>query len=162
MKSEQVCEEVLITMRRILRAISLQSKQLSSRYGITTPQLLAMRALVHGPGLSIGDLSKAINLSQATVTAIVDRLESREMVRRERSTSDRRRVIVQLTEVGLEVLASAPSPIQEAFIQSFSKLAQWEQTLVLSTLQRVATMMDVQDVAVAPLLASDLLPEGLS
>jgi DNA-binding MarR family transcriptional regulator len=154
------CEEVLITLRKIVRAISLQSKQLVQLSGITTPQLLVMRAINRNGPISIGVLSKEVSLSQATVTAIIDRLEKKGLVKRERSKKDKRRVNVEMTPQGLSTLETAPSPIQESFSQSFSRLEEWEQKLILSTLQRVAMMMDATDLPAAPVLVEDLLLPG--
>jgi len=148
-------EEVLIALRRIVRAIAIQSKQLASQCGITTPQLLVLRLLKKEGELAIGGISKGVHLSQATVTAIVDRLERRGFVARQRSSTDRRRVMVAITDDGVDILKGAPSPIQESFTKSFSKLKEWEQTLVLSTLQRVADMMDATDLGAAPMLVED-------
>ncbi|MFQ5730019.1 MAG: MarR family winged helix-turn-helix transcriptional regulator [Waddliaceae bacterium] len=153
--AQKVCEEVLVVLRKILRAISMQSKQLEQAYGITTPQLLVMKTIHRIGPLAIGSLSREVHLSQATVTAIVDRLERKKLVQRERSSIDRRRVNVLLTDLGKETLSSAPSPIQEAFERAFSRLENWEQTLMLSSLQRVASMMDATDLPAAPLLVED-------
>lgn len=150
-----VAEQVLVALRRILRASALQSKALAQRTGITTPQLLVLRALGTAGELTVSGISRAVNLSQATVTAIVDRLEKRTLVTRERSESDRRRVNVKLTPGAEELLASAPSPLQENFTSALSKLADWEQTQILSSLQRVASMMDASDIPAAPLLVGD-------
>jgi DNA-binding MarR family transcriptional regulator len=146
------CEEVLIGLRKILRAIAIQSRQLAQQYGITTPQLLVMRAIDRLGPLSIGALSREINLSQATTTAILDRLEHKHFVSRDRSSVDRRKVNVSTTPEGMQMLETAPSPIQEAFENSFSRLEEWEQTLMLSTVQRIAAMMNATDLSASPLL----------
>lgn len=153
--TDQMCEEVLIVLRKILRAISMNSKQLSSKCGITTPQLLVIKALKRLGPVSIGTLSREVTLSQATVTAIVDRLEKKDLVKRERSDVDRRRVNVSLTQTGEVMLQKAPSPIQESFARVFSGLEDWEQTLILSSLQRIAGMMNATDLSAAPVLVGD-------
>lgn len=153
--ADLVCEDVLVALRKILRAISMQSRQLSHQSGITTPQLLVMKAIQRIGPVSIGILSREVNLSQATVTAIVDRLEKKAFVQRERSQVDRRRVHVALMEKGTTALQTAPSPIQESFSRAFSRLEDWEQTLILSSLQRVAAMMNATDLEAAPLLVED-------
>ena len=157
--TEFIDEEVLIALRRILRAIAMQSKQLQQKFGITIPQLLILKALDQAGLLSVGALSKKVNLSQATVTAIIDRLEKRNFVVRKRSDTDRRCVHVSVTEQSRNVLKEAPSPIQEQFKKSFSDLENWEQTLILSSLQRIAHMMDVANLPAAPLLYEDTLSE---
>ncbi len=74
------------------------------------------------------------------------------MIRRMRSEEDRRKVFVTLTDKGREQLAAAPTLLQESFIQRFQELKDWEQHQILGSLQRLAEMMDAQDIDAAPVL----------
>ena len=74
------------------------------------------------------------------------------IVRRVRSDIDRRRVHVEATEACDRLLENSPPLLQEQFAKRFDALEEWEQTLMLSTLQRVATMMDARDLSVSPVL----------
>ena len=94
--------------------------------------------------MPVGQLARLIDLSHATVTSILDRLEKRGLVSRIRSTVDKRRVMVGITEAGNTVLAGAPPLLQEQFVEQFQRLSTWEQTLILSSLQRLAAMMNAQ------------------
>jgi hypothetical protein len=58
------------------------------------------------------------------------------------------------TAEGLKLLDSAPSPLQDRFRSEFSKLEEWEQTHMLATLQRIAAMMDAEELEAAPLLTT--------
>ena len=95
-----------------------------------------------------------MSLSLATVTTILNRLERNGLVNRVRSSVDRRRVIVTLTEAGQALQGSAPKPLQDSFVDRFSRLASWEQHSIVASLERVAAMMDADDLDAAPLLAS--------
>jgi hypothetical protein len=75
------------------------------------------------------------------------------------SRADRRRVLVRLTEAGFSVLAEAPSLLQDQFVERFRKLADWEQTLILSSLQRVSSMMGADALDVEGLLGEEPLRE---
>jgi DNA-binding MarR family transcriptional regulator len=109
--------------------------------------------------LSVGELARRVSLSQGTVTGVLDRLEKRGLVERSRSDSDRRRVLVRLTEAGFSVLGEAPSLLQDEFVARFQMLAAWEQTLILSSLQRVASMMGAEDLEAESLLVVEPLRE---
>jgi DNA-binding MarR family transcriptional regulator len=91
-------------------------------------------------------------LGQATVSQILDRLGKRELVKRTRSEIDKRRVMNEITEEGLKAIDASPSLIQERFINELKKLADWERTLILSTLQRVASMMQAEELPASPVL----------
>jgi len=143
---------VLIALRRIIRAIDMRSRRLMQQAGFTGPQLLVLQALGQHEEMSAGDLAREVNLSQGTVTSILDRLEKRALIQRIRSQSDRRKVFVTLTKEGKEQLASAPTLLQERFIERFTELKDWEQHQILASLQRLAEMMDAQDIDAAPVL----------
>jgi len=145
-------EQVLIALRRVIRATDLHSKRLSKHAGLTGPQLLIMRTIRDLGEVTIGTIADKVSLSQATVTTILDRLEHRGLVYRVRSTKDKRKVHAHLTEAGAELLARAPNPLQEDFIKKFQSLEEWEQTMILSALQRVAHMMNADDIDASPVL----------
>lgn len=145
-------EEVLIALRQIIRAIDLHSRQLNKELGLTGPQLLLMRSIRDSGEVTIRQLSKNTNMSQATATTIIDRLEKRELVKRHRSQLDKRKVHTYLTEEGSKLLEKAPLPLQDHFIERFQSLDDWEQSLLLSSVQRISTMMNAEHLDVAPLL----------
>ncbi|MDD9196111.1 MarR family transcriptional regulator [Aliivibrio sp. S3MY1] len=145
-------EEVLVAIRQIIRAIDLQSKKLSKEYGLTGPQLILMRAIQSMHNVTIKELSKHTSVSQATTTTIIDRLEHNGYVQRIRSESDRRKVHANLTEKGKELLSKAPLSLQDNFVNKFHNLESWEQSLILSSMQRVSSMMNAEDIDAAPVL----------
>ena len=145
---------VVAALRRIIRAVDLRSRVLVTRYGLTGPQLTVMKELAMHGGGSVSELTRVVSLSQATVTGILDRLTRRGLVRRERSNTDRRRVLVWLTEAGQRLLVDAPPLLQEEFTTEFNKLNSWEQTQILYCLQRLGSMMETRRVEAAPVLAA--------
>lgn len=150
----EIHDKVLVALRQIIRAIDLHSKKLERESGLTGPQLLVMQSIVRNDPATAGQIARDVNLSQATVTSILDRLERKVYLRRERSKSDKRKVWICLTEAGRQVLDQAPALMQESFIIGFERLDEWEQNLILSSLQRVADMMQAGDLDAAPLLDS--------
>jgi len=145
-------EEVLVAIRQIIRAIDLHSKKLSKNAGLTGPQLILMRSIQELGEVTIRELSKHTNMSQATATTILDRLERNGYVQRIRSVSDKRKVHAHLTDEGLKLLADAPQPLQQDFVERFRKLEEWEQSLLLSSVQRLSSMMNAENYDVAPML----------
>jgi DNA-binding MarR family transcriptional regulator len=144
--------EVLVTLRRIIRATDLYSKQLAKNTGLTSPQMLLLQILRNKGEQTVGVLAKEMSLSQATVTTILDRLEKKALIIRERSTSDRRKVQVDVTDSAVEILKDAPLPLQHQFTQQFNDLQEWEQLMMISSLSRIAQMMDAQHIDAAPVL----------
>ena len=147
-------DQVIVALRRITRAIDLHSRELMQQFGLTAPQLASLQAIERLQPVTGVALARSIHLSQATLTGILTRLESRGLVSRERSGSDRRNVVVELTDEGRAVLESAPSLLQDSFRRELLKLHEWEQTQMLATLQRIASMMDAEEIDAAPVLAA--------
>jgi DNA-binding MarR family transcriptional regulator len=150
-------DEVLVALRRVIRATDLHSKHLAKTTGLTAPQILLLQTIRNKGRTTIGELAHHMNLSQATVTTIIDRLEKREFVYRERSTSDKRKVHALLSDQGLEVLKDSPTPLQDSFARQFVDLQDWEQTMIIASLQRVAQMMDAQHIDASPVLDIGIL-----
>lgn len=145
-------EEVLTALRRVIRATDLHSRHLERTVGLTAPQLLLLQILRQRGQVTIGTLAREMNLSQATVTTVMDRLEDRGVVTRVRSETDKRKVFAALTDEGDKLLINAPTLLQQHFIRQFQDLQDWEQAMILSSLQRVALMMDAQHLDASPVL----------
>ena len=145
-------EELLVALRKIIRAIDIRSRQLSKEVGLTGPQLLILQKVGKQKGVMVREIADDINLSSATVTSVLDRMEARNLVERIRSTEDKRKVGVFLTQEGEKALETAPLPFQEHFTNSFNSMEEWEQSQMVATLQRIATMMGAQDVDASPVL----------
>jgi DNA-binding MarR family transcriptional regulator len=145
---------VMAALRRIIRAIDLHSRSLVHRYGLTGPQLIVLKELVESSPLTVGQLARAVNLSPATVTGILDRLELKALVERLRSTSDKRKVMVSHTPKAAEIVAAAPPLLQEHFTAALGALSDWEQTQILSSLQRIVALMEAGDVDAGPILTT--------
>jgi DNA-binding MarR family transcriptional regulator len=151
---EPLTNQVMSALRRIIRAIDLHSRALVQDYGLTGPQLIVLKALGERSPRTVSGLAMAVNLSQATVTGILDRLERKHMVTRSRSDRDRRKVMVSPTPDARRTLADTPPLLQEHFDQAFARLADWEQTQILASLQRIVSLMEAGDVEAGPILTT--------
>ncbi|MEJ2042930.1 MAG: MarR family transcriptional regulator [Reinekea sp.] len=150
-------DEVLVALRRVIRATDLHSKHLAKTTGLTAPQILLLQTIRDHGHSTIGEIASRMNLSQATVTTIIDRLEKRGLLARERSVSDKRKVHALLSEQGMTMLKDAPPPLQDQFKRKFNNLQEWEQTMIIAALQRVAQMMDAEDIDASPVLDVGIL-----
>jgi DNA-binding MarR family transcriptional regulator len=151
MRDPQI-EAVLIALRRVMRATDLHSRELARSTGLTTPQLLLLQTIQQMGKVGVGELAAEMSLSQATVTSILDRLEDRGYVHREKAEYDKRKVFTTLTAQGEAAVKDAPVPLQQSFVDRFRKLEEWEQHQLIASLQRVAAMMDAQELDISPVL----------
>ena len=103
--------EALANFRYAMRKfLSFSRRVLAAKAELTMEQyeaLLAIKAFSGSTGLTIGELSERLQVKHHTAVSLVDKLEVRGLVHRQRSIEDRRRVYAQLTAAGSRVLAQA-------------------------------------------------------
>lgn len=146
---------VLQSLRRIIRAVDLHSKQLKSKYEITSPQLLCLLGIAEEKFITQSQLAQKVYLSPSTVVGILDRLEKRNLIVRERDKNDRRVVHLSTTKIGKKVVKNAPSPLQENLATALAKLSELEQSTIVLSLKRIVDLMEAKDLEAAPILETN-------
>lgn len=145
-------EDALIALRQIQRRTEQASKRLAGLAGLTPSQLLVMQILSERGETSAGELSKLTQLKHATITSLADKLVARNLISRRRFDTDRRRVWLSLESAGQDVIKSAPDLLQDTFETRFNTLPDWHQSMLVSALERVAALLDAEDLDAAPIL----------
>ena len=147
-------ESILRSLRRITRSIDVFSRELAKRHHLTAPQLVCIRHICSAQGASPSELAAAVDLSRATITGILDRLEARGLLVRVRSKKDRRRIGLELTPAGRMVASLAPRPLHDRFARRLAQLPVEDQEKIDEMLRRVVEMMEAQDIEAAPILST--------
>lgn len=150
--ASQLETSVIRSIRRITRAIDIYSKRLNAECALTGPQLAVLAQLDDAGPATPSDLAAAVSLSPPTVSGILDRLEARELLMRERQLDDKRRVLVKLTRAGRNALRNAPPPLQEKFSRHFRGLSAHKQNTIERALREVVCMLEAEDIDAAPML----------
>lgn len=145
-------QKSLVLLRQIIRSTDMQDKEISRLIGLTLPQLILMQTLRETGQMTPGELSKEVVLTQATVTSILDRLEKKALILRERGSEDKRKVWISLTDAGAELMKGVPATRQELFVRHFEDMQPWEQSMIVASLERVAFMLNAQHLDAAPVL----------
>jgi len=149
---------ILQSVRRIAQCVEHHSKHLTIAHGITSPQLVALLAIAQLGPSTLKSIGKAIQLSPSTVVGIVDRLEEKGLVRRERDTRDRRNVFVTVTVTGQVMVANAPSALPTGFSSALGTLPDEDRQTLVATLERFAVLLESKSpaAAIAPAPATAL------
>ncbi|MEK9869861.1 MAG: MarR family transcriptional regulator [Gammaproteobacteria bacterium] len=147
-------DEILVSLRRITRAIDLHTKHLEKTSGITTSQLLVLEATSRLGNPSPSAIAREVMLSQATVTQILDRLAKAGLIDRAKRSEDKRLVTITLTEKGRKRTDDAPELLQDGFLREYRKLPDWQRTMLVASLQQIAFMMDAEELDASPILAT--------
>jgi len=147
-------DDSLIALRRILRATEIFARDLAQAARLTPAQLRVLQ-IAQGRGSTTPKaLATQMGVSQATVTALVDKLVARGLVERRPSETDRRQVNVSVTPAGGAILSDAPDALQQRYVRAFEQLADWEQAQLVSSLERVAAMLAADTIDAAPVLTT--------
>ena len=149
------------SLRRIMRAVDIHSRKLSAEFMVTTPQLLCLQTLHEDGPLTTSALAKLVHLSNSTVVGILDRLEQKEWVTRERGVGDRRVVLVDLTALGEGFLSQAPGLLQDRLASGIHGLPEDEQLAIAQALEKIVELLEMKQEETAPLLESGPISEGV-
>ena len=144
--------QILASIRRIMRAVDIYSRKLVKEYNLTTPQHICLLTIVEAGPITVTELGKEVSLGQSTVVGILDRLEEKEMIHRERDTADRRKVYLSATELGKNTIEHSPSPLQDKLADALNKSSELEQSTIALSLENICEMMEAQDIEAGPIL----------
>lgn len=150
---------ILQLLRRIIRAVDIHSHKLSSRYNITGPQLSCLVAIQAEGPLTSAQLAKKVYLSPSTLVGIIDRLEEKQLIQRQRDISDRRRVHISITKTGEKLVAASPSLLQETLATALKELPEIEQVSITLALEKLVDLMEARHIGAAPVLQTGSLSE---
>ncbi len=142
LEDQQFDLRILRALRRITRSIALHSRQLAAYSNITAPQLVCLRAVVENGSLTATAISREIHVSPSTVVGILDRLEDKGWIRRERGREDRRIVFVTATEAGIKLAHDTPSPLQKKLADALNALPEDEQVSITMSLERIVNLIE--------------------
>jgi len=142
----------LTAMRKILRTTELNSKRLMQETGLTPSQLIFMQMLDDEREQTAGYVAGRMGITQATTTALLQKLEALGMIQRRKGEADRRQVWLSLTDAGRKVLAIAPDGVHARFQEEFAALEDWEQAMLIASLERVAVLLGNEDQGTAAVL----------
>lgn len=97
---------------QLVRAVQIGMQNIDGRHGLSGSQLWALWHVSARPGLRVSDLADAMHVRHSTASNMLDKLEQRALVERQRQTSDTRVVRLYLTEAGQGVVRDVPGPLQ--------------------------------------------------
>jgi DNA-binding MarR family transcriptional regulator len=99
--------EALKRFRLIIRAVQQYSNQVESRFGVSGAQLWILWELSRAPGLKVTDLARALSIHHSTASNLLDKLNKKGLIIRERNQRDQRVVTVSLTPQASDILAQS-------------------------------------------------------
>lgn len=105
-------QAILKDLRIIFRASQAHARSVEKECGLSAAQLWMMWELFNAPGLRVSELARLLSIHLSTCSNMLDKLQNKNLIARDRSESDQRSVYLRLTEKGAQLLAKAPRPAQ--------------------------------------------------
>lgn len=132
-------EEALVTLLRTTDVLRRRLGEVVEPRGITMQQYNVLRILRGAGADGLPTLEIAARMLEQTpgITRLIDRLESKKLVARERSSDDRRCVYCRITTPGLQLLAGLDAPLRAAADKAFKAIKKRELAQLVETLDRL-------------------------
>ena len=132
-------QECLVALLRTTDLLRRHAAAIVEAHGITTQQFNVLRILRGGGDEGLPTLEVAERMVEQTpgATRLLDRLEAKGLVRRQRCTKDRRQHLCWITQQGLDLLETLDAPMVKAAQESLKGLTAKEQTELLRLLDAV-------------------------
>lgn len=132
-------------LRLIFQVVQAHSKTVEQQCGLSSAKLWMMWELFANPGLRVSELAKALTIHPSTCSNMLDQLEDRKLLRRNRSLTDQRAVHLYLTEEGERVLSIAPRPAQGKLSDALEHLSDDHLVHLEEGLSQLLDAMKVKD-----------------
>ena len=147
-KGDKKRRRALDAYRRLQRAAALSATRVeiaTQTFGLTASQFGVLDTLHTRGSVHQQELAEALGRSKAQMTAIIDALEARTLVRRERHATDRRYITVHLTSDGETVLGNAAPARAAAIVELMSELTGEQRARLARLCRRLLRVLDPHD-----------------
>lgn len=150
-------KEILKDIRKILRAVHLESKRLQREYGVSIPQLLCLNYLQANKNHAAThkELTKVLDLNPSTVTGILERLEKKSLLKKIPSDTDRRTAIIRLTTKGEEILGDIPPLFHDRLQRQLDGLSDSRRRQLSESLKLLVDLLNIESFDAAPIISAD-------
>ncbi len=132
--ADAVRQELALLLRRLTVELDAVGERFAGLHGLGRTDVRALVAVMdaarRGDSLTAGSLGAAVDLSSASVTALLDRLERAGHLRRVRDADDRRRVVLEMSEATMAAGASFFGGLQRDLVAAMSSYSDDELDVV--------------------------------
>jgi len=146
--------EIMISVRKIVRAINLESKRVEKNFGISIPQLLTLKYLKEKPDYktTMRSLREFLSLNASTVTGIVSRLETKGFIARLPDPFDKRSTPIVLTSKGDDLIKKTNLSLHEKISKNLEALNEEEYSAIVESFQTIINFLNIEDLDASPII----------
>jgi len=150
-ENESVIKDIVGSIRKLVRAVYLDSQKMSRKFGLTGPQSVVLRLLLNNGSMSSAGLSRLMYVTPSNMTGIIDRLEKKGFIKRKRREGDRRVTLIILTDAGKVLSESIPDPIEKKFISELADLEPEHVQILAMAMKQILNLIDTKHIEELPL-----------
>lgn len=137
--------KLVIALSRAHRSLVGRIESWLKQFNLSVSEFGVLEFLLHKGSESVQEIAKRILVTSGTVTYVIDKLESKNLVKRTRCTEDNRRYLVTLTSEGSDLIGRI-FPLHEEFLhQMFSDVSVPEQMRLIESLFRLTDKINTVD-----------------
>jgi len=146
--------EIMISVRKIVRAINLESKRVEKNFGISIPQLLTLKYLKEKPDYktTMRSLREFLSLNASTVTGIVSRLETKGFIARLPDPFDKRSTPIVLTSKGDDLIKKTNLSLHEKISKNLEALNEEEYSAIVESFQTIINFLNIEGLDALPII----------
>jgi len=149
--------EILIRIRKMIRALHLESKKVQREHGVSIPQALCLNFLNLAPGhqATHKEIAGYLQLSSSTLTGIINRLEDRALLARLPKQGDRRTTVIILTSKGKKLLGEMPPLLQDQLTTQLREYRKEDLDQIIASLDQLIRLLGIEGIDASPVLSPD-------
>jgi DNA-binding MarR family transcriptional regulator len=143
--SDTMALTVLKQFRLIYGSVRQHFREVEHNCGVSGSQLWLLHEIARTPGVGVSELANRLSIHQSTCSQLVDKLETRGLVTKQRKAEDQRRVGLQLTDKATVVLGAAPGPVEGVLPQALQGLTDETLEQLQASLAQVIAQLSTRD-----------------
>lgn len=144
-----LAKDALKQFRIIFGAVRQHFREIESTCGISGSQLWLLHEIATYPELGVSRLAENLSIHQSTCSLLVEKLVKKQLVDKQRSTQDQRKIGLMVTAAGKAVLAKAPQPVDGILPQVLTSMDIDSLKHLTSSLQLVISKLDAKTSSMA-------------
>lgn len=141
-EGENAMEDVLAAVRALARGLDRYRHAVGTRLNLGMPELVTLGQLLYDEPMRAAEVGACTGLSPGSVTALLDRLETRGYLTRTRPPENKRIVAVALTDAGRDLARGMFGPVEPLLRQAASEPGAPEPARLAHCLARIAEALD--------------------
>jgi DNA-binding MarR family transcriptional regulator len=138
-------QEILDSVRRIVRMLRVSSSASERRLGLSSAQLFVLQRLRDGRPVSLNELAARTLTHQSSVSVVVRKLVDQGLVEKRTAREDERRLEISITARGRTLLKRAPEAAQERLVEAIEGLPAVRKRALAEGLHALVSAADLGD-----------------